>query len=101
MGYSTCTISIYLESKTSLLEKIIAINALIDSMMLKAADVAGGQGSTIDEYWMDDGQMKVKTSYRSIADVEAGITALEKIKNRYVNQYNGRGFVLRDVRGLH
>ena len=100
MSHQTCTISIYLQSKTSLLEKINAIDALIDTMLAKTAEVAGGQGSIISEYWMDDGQMKVKTAYRSIADVEQGITALEKIKQRYVNSFNGRGFVLRDVRGL-
>lgn len=100
MNYQTCTISVYLESKKSLLEKINAIDALIDTMIAKTADVAGGQGSIINEYWMDDGQMKVKTVYRSIAEVEAGITALEKIKQRYVNRFDGRCMVLRDVRGL-
>lgn len=101
MGYRTCTISIYLETKSSILEKITAIDALIDSMTLKMADVVGGSDATIDEYWMDDGQMKVKTSYRGVKDVEAGIQALEKMKQRWVNKYNGRDFVLRDVRGLH
>jgi len=101
MSYTTCTISIYLESKSSTLERIKAIEALIDSMVLKMADVVGGSDATINEYWMDDGQMKVKTSYRGVKDVEAGIQALEKMKQRYVNKYNGRGFVLRDVRGIN
>lgn len=84
-----------------MLEKISAIDDLIDQMTLKMADVATGMGSTVNEYWMDDGQMKVKTGYRSVADVEAGIASLEKMKQRWVNKYNGRGFVLRDVRGIN
>lgn len=84
-----------------MLERIEAIEVLIDNMYLVLADVAGGQNAVIDEYWMDDGQMKVKTSYRSVVDVEAGIQALEKSKQRYVNAFNGRGVVLRDVRGLN
>ena len=101
MSYTTCTISIYLETKSSMLEKTTAIDALIDTMTLRMADVVGGQAAVVDEYWMDDGQMKVKTSYRGVKDVEAGIQALEKMKQRWVNKYNGRGFVLRDVKGLY
>lgn len=96
-----CTISIYIGSKESDLEKICAIDLIIDSMILKMADAAAGQNSVIDEYWMDDGQMKVKTSYRSISDIEAGIKGLERMKQRYVNRYNGRGFVLRPAKNLN
>lgn len=102
MGFTTCnTISIYLETKNSLLERIIAIEALIELMILKIADSVSGSNSTVDEYWMDDGQMKVKTSYRSVTDVEMGVKALERMKQMYVNKYNGRSFVLRDASGLN
>lgn len=87
------TISQYIESKVNLLEKIQAYNALIDAMELKLLEGIGS--STISEYQMDDGQMKVRTTYRSISDLEAGITALEKSKQRLINRYNGRNFVLR------
>jgi len=100
-SHRTSTISIYIESKSSLLEKIKAVDDLIDTMHLRLIEVAGGQNAVIDEYWMDDGQMKVKTIYRSVEDVEAGIRALEKTKQRWVNKHNGRGFVLRDVRGIN
>lgn len=100
MAHTYNTISIYLESKTTLLDRICAIEVLIEAMILKMADVTSGQNSVIDEYWMDDGQMKVKTSYRSIDDVQNGVKALERMKQIYVNKYNGRSFVLRDVRGL-
>ena len=97
---TTCTISIYVGSKTSAKAKIEAIEALIDTMMLRITEVASGDASTVDEYSLDDGQMKVRTKYRSIRDVEAGINSLIKLKHYYINKYNGRTTVLRDVRGL-
>lgn len=96
-----CTISIYIGNKTSDLEKIDAIEILIDSMLLKMTEAIGGQSVLIDEYWMDDGQMKVKTSYRSISDIEQGISGLEKLKQRYINRYNGRSVVLRPAKNLN
>ncbi|PXX26293.1 hypothetical protein C7967_11555 [Thalassospira sp. 11-3] len=94
------SITIYIESKPTLLAKIQAIEALIDSMFLRMAEVAGGLGSTVDEYSMDDGQMKVRTSYRNVDDVSQGIKALEALKQQYINRYNGRVVNLRDARGL-
>lgn len=87
------TISQYLESKPDLLNKIRAIDTLINSMTLKLTEAVGS--AVYDEYSMDDGQMKVRTKYRSVQDVAAGITGLEIIKERYKNQYNGRTIVFR------
>lgn len=95
-----CTISVYIGSKTTARERIEAIESLIDTMMLRMTEVGEGSAATVDEFSLDDGQMRVRTSYRSIADVEAGIKALLRLKSHYVNQYNGNITVLRDVRGL-
>lgn len=101
MGHTTCTISVYLETKSSLLLKINALEVLIDKMLLRIAESVDGQAAVLDEYWMDDGQMKVKTIFRSIDQLEKGIKGLIKLKNLYQNQFNGRGMVLRDVRGIY
>lgn len=93
MNDRICTISQYVESKCDLLTKIAAIDALIAAMELKLLDATGS--AEYDEYSMDDGQMKVRTKYRSIADVSAGIKSLEQIKQRYVNRHNGRAMVFR------
>tara|TARA_R110000782_G_C14703738_1_gene402400 strand:- start:44 stop:337 length:294 start_codon:yes stop_codon:yes gene_type:complete len=93
MNSGIYTISEYIECKTTLLDKIKAINALISSMELKILDVI--EGAVYDEYNLDDGQMKVKTKYRNPKDVTAGITALEQLKQRYVNRYNGRRTIFR------
>lgn len=87
------TIRQYIECPTTLLGKIKAIQALIDAMELSLLDTIGS--ANYSEYQMDDGQMKVKTTYRSPKDVTAGLIELEKIKQRYVNRYNGRCVTLR------
>lgn len=87
------TMSQYIECRTTLYDKIVAINALIDAMELKLLDAVGS--ANYSEYQMDDGQMKVRTAYRSPKDVTDGITELEKLKQRYVNRYNGRCVTLR------
>jgi hypothetical protein len=87
------TISQYIDCKTNLLEKIGAIDSMIAAMELKILDATGS--AEYDEYSMDDGQMKVRTKYRSVEDVLAGIKALEQLKQRYVNRHNGHTQVFR------
>lgn len=94
MNIEFTSISQYVESKTSLVDKINAISALIDAMELKMLDVIGTVNYT--EYNLDDGQMKVWTKYRNPNEVTSGILELEKIKQRYINRLNGR---VRNLRG--
>lgn len=87
------TISQYIEDKPTLLGKIAAIDAMIDALELKILDVTGT--AEYDEYSLDDGQMKVRTKYKSVGDVVAGIDGLEKLKQRYINKHNGHTMVFR------
>lgn len=87
------TIKEYVASKASIKAKIIAIEKLIDSMLLNAVEAIDNSGTA--SYSMDDGQMKVMTEYRSITDISKGIKSLEQIKNLYVNRHNGHVTVLR------
>jgi len=87
------SISQYIQCKTTLAAKIAAIDALIDAMELTLLESIGS--ANYGEYQLDDGQMKVRTVYRSPADVTRGVLELEKLKFRYVNRYNGRTNVLR------
>ncbi len=96
----TYTITSYIESKKEINQKIVAIEKIIDAMILRMAEVAEGVGSTVDEYSLDDGQMKIRTSYRSIEAIQKGISALEATKQMYVNRLNTRVTVLRDTRSL-
>lgn len=87
------TISQYVESKTTLEGRILAYDNLIEAMELKMLDNVGE--SNLDEYQMDDGQMKVRTKYRSTIDILAGIKAIEQARARLLNKLNGRCIVFR------
>lgn len=95
------TISVYLKTRTSLWDKICAIDEIINNMELKLVDFAAGQAPEVQEYRMNDGQMTIQTFYRSIPDFERGIAALRRLKEYYMNQYNGRSFVLRDASKMY
>lgn len=88
-----CTLTQYIDSKTSILSKITAINNLIDALLLETITSISNSGTATLS--MDDGQMKVTTGFRSVSEITSGVVELEKIKQIYVNRYNGRGMVLR------
>ena len=88
------TISLYLESAETLEQRVASIDALIDVMILSLADTV--TKADIATYSLDDGQVKISTGYRSVKDVQNGISALEKMKQIYLNRLNGRGFAIRD-----
>lgn len=94
MNSDFLTVSQYIECRQTLLDKITAINNLISAMELKLVDTVGQ--TNYADYNMDDGQMKVRAAYRSPSDVMAGITALEQLRQRYINRLNGRS---RNLRG--
>lgn len=94
------TIPDYLESKTTAADRIVAIENLIDAMILTISEAIEGSAASVSEYNLDDGQVKIKTVYRSIPDIEEGIRSLERIKQLYVNRLNGRQVVLRDLKAL-
>lgn len=88
-----CTAKEYIQSKTTLDARIAAVESLIDSMLLNSIEAIDNGGTA--SYSMDDGQMKVTTEYRSVKDISAGIKALEKILQIYINRRNGHVTVLR------
>jgi hypothetical protein len=101
LTYIECTPKEYIRSKQTLDGRIVAIELLIDKMLLDTVDIAAGtspdwvENAGTASYMMDDGQMKVSTQYRSLAEVAKGIAELEKILQMFMNQRNGRAVVLR------
>lgn len=93
-------ISAYLVTKKTLIDRIRALEELIDLTILSLADHISGSGTTISEYQLDDGQVKIKTGYRSLTEVSNGLKNLEHIKQLYTNQLNGRSVVLRDMKSF-
>lgn len=96
MAYE-CTILTYLQDRKTLSDRILALENLIDVMILSMAEHVSGVGATVSEYWLDDGQVKIKTGYRSVSELEAGIKGLERMKQLYKNQLRGRVITLVDV----
>lgn len=89
---------IYIEQAANIEEKILRIDAVINALLLAALDAASNDG--ISEYWLDNGQTKIKTVYRSTAAIYTSIEAFRKLKEYYVNQNNGRVFRLVDSKNF-
>lgn len=90
---------IYLESKTTARAKIAAIEAIINALLASAAKAAAGENIT--EYWLDDGQTKIKTIRRSSKEIEGSIAAFTRLKQLYINQVNGRVMRLVDSKNFN
>lgn len=80
----------YLQSKTTLDAKIAVCQQIISNMegLILEFSLNGNAGT--GDYELDNGQTKVKGTYRSVEDLSRSITAVETIMQRYINQKNGR-----------
>lgn len=79
---------LYIQSKQSLQDKIAAIDAIIDALIIQSADAILSEN--ISEYQLNDGQTIIKQVYRGSANISKAILAYESIKQIYVNRLNGR-----------
>lgn len=84
----------YIQSCTSLKAKIAAIDAIIEKLMIAAAQAA--ESGYIDEYWFDDGHIKIRNKFRDVAHVEKSIMAFQRLRNMYAQDNGGRMVQLRD-----
>jgi len=92
------TEKLYIESATSLVDRIARIEAIIAA--LETQLLTGATTGDIASYSLDDGQTKIQTQYRSISSITEGLHALDTLKQRLINQLNGRQTVLRPWQGL-
>lgn len=96
---ATYTETIYIESATSLVDKVNKIQQIIDALLDQQIAAVGN--SFTDEYSVDDGQIKIKTIYRSPDSIARAINDYEKIKQQCLNRLNGRNRVLRPWQGMY
>lgn len=82
------TEALYIQSKTTTLERIQAIDDCITALLDEVLKSVGK--SSKQEYMLNDGQTVIKTVYRDPNVVIAAATTLEKLKQFYVNQLNPR-----------
>ena len=91
-------ISAYIEDAADLEAKVARYEAVIEG--LGSAALKAAESAHLDEYMLDDGQSKLKTVYRSPAAIASAIDVYERLKQRCVNQLNGRIVNLRNARNL-
>jgi len=102
MSCCVLTLKEYLTSAKTLKERISNLEKLIDIMILSTLEASeDGAAPNVSEYQLNDGQMIVRTSYKTYADLIGGIKRLEGIKQMYMNQLNGRVMTSRDIRSLN
>lgn len=93
MSIVNYTLSEYIRSRKSLKAKIDATEVMIDKLQEKMLESIDDIQNS--DYLIDDGQVKVQSSFRSTGDIEKSLESLEKMLQRYINQYNGRIYVMR------
>lgn len=85
----------YLESCTSLSAKIAALDLIIDKMILSIGKAA--ESGHLEEYWFDDGHVKIRNKYRNVTQMSDSLTAFQRMRNYYANNKAGRVTRLKDV----
>lgn len=98
MNAEYMTIEQYVECKSQLIGKVATYDILISSMEKSIlAALQSDQGDAAGqyaEYECDDGQMKIRARFRSVDQLITAMQGLRKIRQDYINQYNGRGIRL-------
>jgi len=85
----------YIASVTEKKAKITAIKAIIAALEVKA--LSSIDNIDVEEYMLDDGQTKIKTTFRSPEAIWKAIHNYEILLQRYINQLNGRVVRLLDA----
>lgn len=88
----------YIDSATTVTEKIVKIDAIITA--LEATALKSAANDDISEYSLDDGQTKIRTAYKGTESVLKSIESFIKLKEYYVNKLNGRVIRLIDGQSL-
>lgn len=82
------SIAAYLGTCSGLNAKIAALDVIIDKILVSAA--AAAESGHLDEYWWDDGHVKIRTKYRNMTDITKSILMYEQLRQMYINRKTGR-----------
>ncbi len=80
----------YIESCTSVQQKIIAIENVILKLIGQLGAPSDSNSDNISEYQLNDGQTIIREVYRGTKGITEAINALQIQKQFYINQLNGR-----------
>lgn len=81
----------YITSVTTLADRLTRVRALITALL--DAQLKAALTGNISEYWLDDGQTKIKTVNRSSVEISNAILALERMEQTYMRQLNKTGYI--------
>lgn len=88
MNIEYMTIDQFFESKSKLIGKIATYDLLIEGM--EKAILESTVSGHLIQYELDDGQMKVRSMFRSTKDMIGSMEGLIKLRQYYINKHNGR-----------
>jgi hypothetical protein len=89
----------YIQSCSTITAKIAAIDAVIDKLMIAAVKAA--DGANVEEYWFDDGHVKIRNKYRTVASITESIKQFEQLRTMYAQRKTGGVFRLIDQSNFH
>ena len=89
---------LYIQTAATLLEKIARYDAIILALQAQALIAAGD--SNIEEYSIDDGQVKIKTAYRDMASIADAILKFIQLRGRDLSKLQGQTMILKSRQGL-
>jgi hypothetical protein len=78
---------LYIESAEGYAAKALAVDAIINALLLLAATEAGQNG--VSEYSLNDGQVQIRAAKRGSSAIMASIADYEKLKQYYITKSKG------------
>lgn len=99
MSLEFASATLFLESATSQKDKLDKITALLDALLLVMTSAALNE--EIEEYWLDDGQTRIKASYRGVEGILKSYNSLLALQQLYLNRLNGRQMSLKDAGSIN
>jgi len=88
------SIKIYIENAQGLKDKVDRYCAIIEA--LEDAALKGAEIQDVEEYWLDDGQTKIKNIFRNPNEIFQAILNYQKLLQIALNKLNGRSFRMVD-----
>lgn len=80
----------YIQSCTTLQQKIAAIDSVIDILIGQLSSPSSSNSDNVSEYQLNDGQTIIREVYRGTKGITEALASLEQQKQLYVNRLNGR-----------
>lgn len=74
--------------------KIAAIDKVVEALLIASTNAA--DTGHLQEYWLDDGQSKIRCRYSGPQSVANAILAFERLRNYYSARIGGRRIKLVD-----